>query len=799
MKRFIKPVKRKLNNQGSTLFTVIVCIAFIGIMASLMLFLTMTNLQMKIIESKSKKNFYSCETIMEKMKTAVQEKAFEAMKLIYDSDVLVNYAAYLEKDEDSRNAEIKQKVMAKFIELTCNNVAGRYTDIIATAVSSGYDIRDGFFTRYLDEDIRDNPLLTYSCTKVRCDENAYNVRLQGVSIQYSDGSGFSTAISSDIVVTMPDFSFMGVDGDGKAYYRMKQPYQQYVLAADGEIISDNSGEITKIQGNVYAGDGIYINGNHQVTMTGDHIIARGDIRVSDAASLTIGNSDETAPLSTVVWANNLLTYTSDGSSESDTTTLNINGACVIKDDLTLDGLNSRVTLRGVYIGYSGNHDSTGSSIIINGAGSSLFMDGLTDLILAGRAHVSIQKNLTENNNVYILTGESVAFKSNQRAYLLPARFITGINHNPVTSSDYSNGIPAVTIENTAENAIYTDAVDPAIPYKIAAKDTSGTLLRYYYLNFGSGRQADHYFKAYFDNDASSTLTSMEPFTLGNVLLPSEGSITAAGNVMGYDSATGTLTLIPGKSLDYSDDDELDLMIAQTVLNKSVYDSFPVLKDRTVGSLEDLFSRISHLLTIDSTVGYRASDKAVALTVKPGGVDYVLDTNKDISSAGQAEYMVIKVRNSNPSDPITFKATNSAGKFFCVYDGDVRIELPDNPLNEAFHGILIATGSVTIPDNAIVNGLIVSTEGDIIAGRDVTVNGRLIAAGDIRLGKSFTIGADSAVAAEQDHIFSMEGTFLSNIFRNTQMTVDYSLEGAASAIDTVDLSSMVAYENWKKTE
>ncbi|NLO08600.1 MAG: hypothetical protein GX129_01865, partial [Clostridiales bacterium] len=60
---------RKLNNQGSTLLTVIIIIAFIGILGSMMLSVTMTNLQMKMIERKSKENFYTCESTLDEMRT----------------------------------------------------------------------------------------------------------------------------------------------------------------------------------------------------------------------------------------------------------------------------------------------------------------------------------------------------------------------------------------------------------------------------------------------------------------------------------------------------------------------------------------------------------------------------------------------------------------------------------------------------------------------------------------------------------------------------------------------------------
>jgi hypothetical protein len=120
--------------------------------------------------------------------------------------------------------------------------------------------------------------------------------------------------------------------------------------------------------------------------------------------------------------------------------------------------------------------------MINGSGSSLNLSGLSNLILAGRAHVDISNN-SLNKDTEILTGESVAFKSNQRAYLLPEKFITNIRHNPVTQADYSTvGTPVIQIDDSTEAIKYNNYL-ASTPYKIAAKQTGATTLRYYYFNF----------------------------------------------------------------------------------------------------------------------------------------------------------------------------------------------------------------------------------------------------------------------------------------------------------------------------
>jgi hypothetical protein len=88
------------DNKGSTLLTVVICLTFIGILASLVISLTMTNLQMKIIDSRHNKNFYSSEKVMDKIRSAVLEAAAESIKYVYENDVLNDYAFYLSKEED---------------------------------------------------------------------------------------------------------------------------------------------------------------------------------------------------------------------------------------------------------------------------------------------------------------------------------------------------------------------------------------------------------------------------------------------------------------------------------------------------------------------------------------------------------------------------------------------------------------------------------------------------------------------------------------------------------------------------
>jgi hypothetical protein len=784
----------KQNNQGSTLLTVIMCIAFISILGSLMLSVTMTNLQMKMLESKSKKNFYSCEAIMEKIRVAVQEIASDSVKQVYEGDVLVNYASYLTMPEADRNEKIQKSVMARFLK-TVGGYPDDYDD--NELISSEISVKDGFFLTYLTTE--ENGAVTWPLMKCEPSGDTWAIRMKDITINYVDPEDdYRSSITSDILITMPEFSFK--DGDETVDYNMLQPFADYVMLADGRITSDNLAGTTSISGNTYAGDGgIQMNGHHQVQMDGEIIVTRGDIKVSNTASLTIGTT--TSP---VIWADNLVTETS-GTEPSYTTDLNINGISVIKDDLVLNGVNSNVNLlSGAYIGYTGIHTASGSAIMINGSGSSLNMEHLSELILAGRAHVSVQDN-TLNRDSDILTGESVAFKSNQRAYLIPGEYIfdintNPINHNPITQEDFTNpaiGTPSVSLP-------YDAAVQYAsTPYKIAAKLTGSTTLRYYYYNFADGKSADTFLRQYMAA-YPDVMDQMEPFALGQVKLPDTGARMAVGNLMSYNTTTG-VELSDGLSSDpsYADDTALDSYIADLTLTNPVYPA--LLQSAKVGTLTDMYSQLSHLLLIDSSKAYNVDADTVASKITAGGIDYIIDSIKNTKIVPQGtDYNSTESFDTDKA----FEGDDPIAKTFWAVNGNVTINRTFNGylfasgnviINANFNGFLAAKGDITIADGVKVSGMILSTSengtGTVTVGNFAEVSGQLITTKDIKLGQECKLSAATIPSDQIQTLFDSEEVILSAIFRNP-VTVNITMTQSTSL---VDLSQMISYDNWRKTE
>lgn len=100
--RTIRQVKKK-RNQGFSLFTVIIAVSFVAILGLLVLYIALSNFQMKITDLKGKDSFYTAERALEEIRAGLQEDVGEAMSKAY-TQVLENY----NKDNSSKDASMDQ-------------------------------------------------------------------------------------------------------------------------------------------------------------------------------------------------------------------------------------------------------------------------------------------------------------------------------------------------------------------------------------------------------------------------------------------------------------------------------------------------------------------------------------------------------------------------------------------------------------------------------------------------------------------------------------------------------------------
>ena len=66
--------RRKTDNKGSALVVVIIAMAFIGILASVLMYMSLLNYQMKVNNLKAKDNFYSAETVLDEIRSYMEHR-----------------------------------------------------------------------------------------------------------------------------------------------------------------------------------------------------------------------------------------------------------------------------------------------------------------------------------------------------------------------------------------------------------------------------------------------------------------------------------------------------------------------------------------------------------------------------------------------------------------------------------------------------------------------------------------------------------------------------------------------------
>ena len=114
---------QKKNNKGFSLFTVIIAIAFAGILGMLTIYIAMSNFNMKITDLKGKDSFYTAERAIEEIRVGLQEEVGDAMSEAY--------IQVLEKYEISDSSQKGQDETRQedFCKLFYSNLSERVNEV----------------------------------------------------------------------------------------------------------------------------------------------------------------------------------------------------------------------------------------------------------------------------------------------------------------------------------------------------------------------------------------------------------------------------------------------------------------------------------------------------------------------------------------------------------------------------------------------------------------------------------------------------------------------------------------------
>lgn len=746
---------RKKKNQGSTIIIVVVAMAFVGILATVVLSMSVTNFQMKNVNREAKANFYSAESVLDEIKTGLQKDYGDVLSETYTS-IMKNYN---DLSVDSRNYVFKQEFMKNYI----TRLGGTYST--GTEVKLGtYDIT--YFDKYILSSHGTNVVISSSVPTLewRLDSKNYDnqyIKLSNFKVSFTDDKKYETSITTDFRMQVPNVKF---DATGSI-----PPFTEYAVIADDQLKVD---QLTgKINGNVYAGDdGILVNGGGaNLSIYANRVITKGTIASSAHGKLMINDTDgNDATNKTEIWAKDIETMFNATSGAS----MNLFGSFYIKDDLTMNAPDSAVKLTGKYFGYGYSADvpKDSSSIIANRMNSTLDLSAIEDIFVAGRAYITPEEigiagadpdEHASVTGVPVRTGEAITTKASQVVYLLPkdsiVREVDGkqeiVGQNPVC---FTGDEDAYALQRIKVNLNYElpfakegggkyhlkDFMNDTITY--VDHDTTNVIV-YYYPKFISDELANEYFKLCYNDATYKQMLDSIMKEFNTTIIPpanlniNSGRKTYAGNVL------------------FSKPDELsaNLVMKENSVDASLPEQYRKESDNLAEQYDALCKKL-----VRSTEEYSSTDLKDTmyenLIVESDGADHskgllgILGTNRTqeqlVTNAGT--YTLVNNRDSAA---------------FVIKDGTFNNDIPSDQAR-----IVIATGDVVVKKD--FRGLIIS---------DGTVE----------------IQDGAKITADPLNVFNIIcNSQLKSVFRDFEMFGYYLTN---EDYDTVNIADMITFDNWRK--
>ena len=733
------------DDRGASLLAVLILMVVVSAIAVVITKITIVNIQMKEVERGTKKNFYSADAIMDDLRTGAREQAETALENAY-ADVLQHYVDYTSGGKNAQDV-FKQNYM--------NGLEKYFADPMKTPVDTtneqgnvvyrvaGYDA-DKVKGCILDG-TQQGCFVAPADPKYEIDYGTGTFTLKDVRVVYKDAQDYETTITTDLVFSTPDMNFSGQS-------QVKE-FMKYALIADDQI-NVNASNVT-VDGSVYAGvGGIVASGNGTGELKGRMILTRGDIVADMGSALKVGDGNSS------IWAENLMTT---GKSAA---TLDVNGNIYVADDLALNAKESKVTLQGNYYGYNfqknyGAGDTVAtdadfsSAIMINGKSSSLNIQNLKYLLLAGRTFIARGNN---SSNTDIQMGESIAARTNQLAYYVPERYVKvesgestllkwndaqkvriGEKEYPIGESDYAASIHVDPVKLDG----WLNHANPIVPYYYI----NGVN---YYLNFKSQQDANEFYAAYYAGNTSKAGGLAGTYLDKDALIIDEHNkmiMTLSGDIM---YRTKPEEMFQEKEVTIEPDNWKD----------------------SAGLLWDYCSKLA--------VSYKSLElglKDFGQSVTPDQVRFsVTDENGHEKIDKSIDPLFDKLIDRSALQEEIAKHKNPGDAGFTVYHPADDVYLIDNTgvydlPTSITKGIVVATGSVKVSGNF---------EGLIISGGKVTFDANVQVKGNKLLVSNLF---------KEDQ--SRKAPLFSKFFRDCSGTAASNISGQ------LDLDSYINYDEWKK--
>ena len=529
--RYLAPLR---DNRGSGVVLVLVSMLFVSMLGATVLYMSYTGFQMKVTERQGKQTFYDAAAAMSEVEAGVQQVVTDSIASAYNT-VLVHYS-----DPTYLSASGSATMTEKFQSVFRGNVSG--WSVGGKALISGSAV---------SADVLKSFLSTPAAVTVSAGNAVFEpgiaagdggrIVLKNVVVSLNrqpTGTEYTSRVGADLVIDMPDFYYLTSE-----YSITGIP--QFAVIAKNSLTQAIGASLLSIDGSAYAGAVTLSGTGSTFTISNGVMICAKDLSVTDGGGG--GKPRLTVEPTVSLWSGGI-TLNAAG-------TAALGGTTYVADDLALEGTGAGATLSGTYFGFGDSTTSSAesSAILVNGRGTALNLTGLNRLILAGHAFVG--DSFFPSQTVVgaeVMMGESLAVKSNQLAYLIPAENLVGTTLNPLVTGN----APTVTLNATLPILGTKLPAEYGMSLKRVELPRGSSSIYYYFMQFATPAGANQFYADYFAlhrepisaNLALYTTLTGAPGvaqTAGYTVRPSGGSYSLLAPAANTDYLTSTSAQLKG--------------------------------------------------------------------------------------------------------------------------------------------------------------------------------------------------------------------------------------------------------------
>lgn len=829
--------KNVKGNKGFSLITVIITVAFSGILGLLVLYLALQNFNMKITGIKGKDSFYTAEQALEEIRLGLQQDVGEAMSAAYIK-VMEDYNKQSTSSDEVLD-ELRQKAFeTAFLQELTSRVRQSEKEGASDLPQGQYSM--DYLRSYVDyvdlEKMDDFNAATETLivttpegkNPVLKSDPKSGLLLKNLKVIYVDAKGYAAIIETDIRLGIPKIQFP-TPSTLPDLMNMVVVAQGGIVCKSAENVGISAGH-TSIMGSIFAGNlkddseasekshtSIKVEKNAVLAISsGDKVVTEGEVSVAEQGSFSAGAG-------VTLWTQGI--RMTEGN-------VTLDGTTYVADDLTVEknaksGDGSQVKIAGEYYGFgspnsakkSRNYTQQGqsvesdtprlyddfsdadlsSSIVINGRNTTIDLSAVKKFLLAGRSYIAVSgiKGSSETANSDVMLGESLSVKGSQLAYLVPAALLKTGNEvsasNPMNYEDYRT---SDLIKNDVDQQVDWDetvsawggkslseiGVDKSKPIQtVFYNDNAGGGYVYFYLNFTDNEKASDFMQTYAAN-STNKLNQDLSFYFGK-----NSGITVAdrdsyvryvtnGNILTYDgdrSENGVDDATNPESDEKLQQEQVNMQNTWYALNRKMITSVDLL-NTDVKDKED----ISHDETnyTQSVFDNLVNEKQMVQFLKQR--DHVDLQYTFTASDEDGSLQAMMVHNGEKSTYRTSKGTET-------------VKGTNKPL--------VITKSMAENDNL---RLVICT-GDVVIQAGVNFKGIIMAKGKITLEAGASLESAPLEAAKvfqsvvvSDGNISPKDFFWEGdkyVLGNSTVTNDEE----KNTSDTYQLGDYITYENWRK--